>query len=74
MISKLLKFFKDNMEKFKKEKYTQLELDFTETEESDEIPQHVIDEAAADAARQRTRDLRQMEMYDDEWMNWSGLR
>ena len=62
------------MEKFKKEKYTQLELDFTEIEESDDIPQHVIDEAAADAARQRTRDLRQMEMYDDEWMNWSGLR
>ena len=37
-------------------------------------PQHVIDEELADAARQRTRDLRQMEMYDDPYMNWSGLR
>ncbi|MDP7366882.1 MAG: hypothetical protein QGH83_06450 [Candidatus Pacebacteria bacterium] len=43
-------------------------------EDIEEIPQHVIDEELADAARQRTRDLRQMEMYDDEWMNWSGLR
>ena len=38
------------------------------------IPQHVIDEALAETARQRTKDLKQMEMYDDEWMNWSGLR
>ena len=38
------------------------------------VPQHVIDEALADEARQRTRDLRQMEMYDDEMWNWSGLR
>jgi len=38
------------------------------------IPQHVIDEALADDARQRARDLRQMEMYDDEMWNWSGLR
>ena len=43
-------------------------------EDKEEIPQHVIDEALADDARQRTRDLRQMDMYDDEWMNWSGLR
>jgi hypothetical protein len=43
-------------------------------EDIEEIPQHVIDEELADAARQRTRDLRQMEMYDDEWMNWGGLR
>ena len=42
--------------------------------EKEEIPQHVIDEALADDARQRTRDLRQMEMYDDEMWNWSGLR
>ena len=42
--------------------------------EKEEITQHVIDEALADDARQRTRDLRQMDMYDDEWMNWSGLR
>ena len=38
------------------------------------VPQHVIDEALADDARQRTKDLRQMEMYDDEMWNWSGLR
>jgi|TARA_Y100000034_G_scaffold121546_1_gene165895 hypothetical protein len=38
------------------------------------VPQHVIDEALADSARQRVRDLRQMEMYDDPYMNWSGLR
>ena len=38
------------------------------------VPQHVIDEALADEARQRTRDLRQMEMYDSEDWNWSGLR
>ena len=45
-----------------------------EDEQEREVPQHVIDEALADDARQRVRDLRQMEMYDDEWMNWSGLR
>ena len=45
-----------------------------EDEEEREVPQHVIDEALADDARQRTRDLRQMEMYDDEMWNWSGLR
>ena len=42
--------------------------------EEEEVPQHVIDEALADDARQRTKDLRQMEMYDDPYMNWSGLR
>ena len=42
--------------------------------EEEEVPQHVIDEALADDARQRARDLRQMEMYDDEMWNWSGLR
>ena len=41
---------------------------------SEEVPQHVIDEALADDARQRARDLRQMKMYDDEMWNWSGLR
>ena len=43
-------------------------------EDVEEIPQHVIDEALADDARQRTKDLRQMEKYDDEMWNWSGLR
>ena len=42
--------------------------------EEEEVPQHVIDEALADDARQRTKDLKQMEMYDDEMWNWSGLR
>ena len=45
-----------------------------EDKEERVVPQHVIDEALADDARQRTRDLRQMEMYDDEMWNWSGLR
>jgi hypothetical protein len=45
-----------------------------EDEEERAVPQHVIDEALADSARQRVRDLRQMEMYDDPYMNWSGLR
>ena len=38
------------------------------------IPQHVIDENRADLIRERRKELAQMEMYDDEWMNWSGLR
>ena len=37
-------------------------------------PQHVIDEAKVDEAIIRRHDLRQMEMYDDPYMNWSGLR
>jgi len=45
-----------------------------EDEQEREVPQHIIDEALADSARQRVRDLRQMEMYDDPYMNWSGLR
>ena len=45
-----------------------------EDEQEREVPQHVIDEALADSARQRVRDLRQMEMYDDPYMNWSGHR
>ena len=40
----------------------------------EEVPQHVIDEAVMDASRERTKELRQMEMYDDEMWNWSGLR
>ena len=38
------------------------------------IPQHVIDEAVADASRERTKELRQMEMFDDPDWNWSGQR
>ena len=43
-------------------------------EYSPKVPQHVIDEDLADRARERTRELRQMEMFDDEMWNWSGLR
>ena len=45
-----------------------------EIEKEQLIPQHIIDEDRADRARERVKELRQMEMYDDEWMNWSGLR
>ena len=37
------------------------------------VPQHVIDEDLADRARERTKELRQMEMFDDPYENWSGL-
>ena len=38
------------------------------------IPQHVIDEAVMAASRERTKELRQMEMYNSEDWNWSGFR
>ena len=38
------------------------------------IPQHVIDENRADLIRERRKELAQMEMYDDPYMNWSGHR
>ena len=38
------------------------------------IPQHVIDENRADMIRERRKELAQMEMYDDPYMNWSGHR
>ena len=38
------------------------------------IPQHVIGEEKVDAALERMRDQRQMDMYNDEMWNWSGLR
>ena len=41
---------------------------------SEELPQHVIDEAKVDAALERMRDQRQMDMYNSEDWNWSGLR
>ena len=43
-------------------------------EELEEVPQHVIDEEKVDAALERMRDQRQMDMYNDEMWNWSGLR
>jgi hypothetical protein len=33
---------------------------------------HVEEERLADLARERERDRRQMEMFDDPYMNWSG--
>ena len=35
---------------------------------------HVETERLADLARERERDRRQMEMFDDPWENWSGHR
>ena len=35
---------------------------------------HVEEERLADEARERERDLRQMEMFDSDDMNWSGKR
>ena len=35
---------------------------------------HVEEERLADLARERERDRRQMEMFDDPYMNWSGHR
>ena len=43
-------------------------------EDMDEIPQHVIDEAKVDEAIMRRHDLRQWEMYNDPYENWSGHR
>ena len=37
-------------------------------------PQHVIDEEEVDEAILERHDRRQMEMFDDPYMNWSGLR
>ena len=37
-------------------------------------PQHVIDEDRADEIRQLRKEQAQREMYDDPYMNWSGLR
>ena len=35
---------------------------------------HVEEERLADLARERQRELKQMEMFDDPYMNWSGHR
>ena len=37
-------------------------------------PQHVIDEEKVDEGILERHDRRQMEMFDDPFMNWSGLR
>ena len=40
----------------------------------EEVPQHVRDEAKVEEAIERRYDQRQMDMYNDEMWNWSGLR
>ena len=37
-------------------------------------PQHILDEALVDETRQRMKELEQIEMYDDPYLNWSGRR
>ena len=37
-------------------------------------PQHVIDEDRGDEIRQSRKEQAQREMYDDPYLNWSGLR
>ena len=39
-----------------------------------EKPQHVIDEDRADEIRQMRKEQAQMEMFDNPYLNWSGLR
>ena len=40
----------------------------------EEVPQHVRDEAKVEEAIERRHDQRQMDMYNDEMWNWSGLQ
>ena len=42
--------------------------------QEEDVPQHVIDENRADEIRQLRKEQAQMEMYDDPYLNWSGLR
>ncbi len=48
--------------------------DMDEVTKKDICPQHVIDEAKVEEAIERMYDRRQMDMYNDEMWNWSGLR
>ena len=45
-------------------------------DEEDEkiIPQHILDEAKVDEAILEMHDRRQIEMFNDEVLNWSGHR
>ncbi len=49
-----------------------------ETKEKKDVenrtPQHIYDEALADETRQRMKELEQIEMFDDPYLNWSGHR
>ena len=42
--------------------------------ETEKIPQHVLDDIRADEIKQWRKEQSQMEMYNDPYMNWSGLR
>ncbi len=53
---------------------TPFEVDEGNYAEQKKRPQHVIDEEEADLARERQREIAQMEMFDDPYMNWSGHR
>jgi len=43
-------------------------------ENVDKRPQHVIDEEKVDEEILNRHDRRQMEMFDDPYLNWSGQR
>ena len=43
-------------------------------DKQDKRPQHVIDEEEVDEVILERHDRRQMEMFDDPYMNWSGQR
>ena len=47
---------------------------YTEKQINEEEPQHVKDERKVDEAIERMSDQAQMDMFNDETMNWSGLR
>ena len=42
--------------------------------EDEDVPQHIVDENRGDEIRQLRKEQAQREMYDDPFMNWSGLR
>tara|TARA_B100000953_G_C18021268_1_gene420641 strand:- start:1648 stop:1917 length:270 start_codon:yes stop_codon:yes gene_type:complete len=42
--------------------------------ETEKIPQHVLDDIRGDEIRMLRKEQAQREMYDDPYMNWSGLR
>ena len=48
--------------------------EYTEKQINEEEPQHVKDERKVEEAIERMYDRKQQEMFDDETMNWSGLR
>ena len=42
--------------------------------ETEKIPQHVLDDIRGDEIRMLRKEQAQREMYDDPFLNWSGLR